>query len=459
MGFEMNEFIFREYDIRGIVKDDFTDDVVINLGKGFGTWLMRNGAKNLALSGDIRITTPRLKELFAEGALSTGLDVVDIGILPTPLNYYCQFVRSVDAAVQITGSHNPPEFNGFKLSYDKQAFYGAQIQEIKALILANDFETGKGTFSTDGTIKSSYLEEVLKKINIERKIKVVIDSGNAAGGLVAPELFKSLNVELTELFSEIDGTFPNHHPDPTVEKNIKDLIALMKTGKYDVGIAYDGDADRVGVVDNKGRIIWADQLMALFLPEVIKEPDMPIVFDVKCSQALEDEVIKNGGKPIMWKTGHSVLKQKMKELKGPFGGEMSGHIFFADDYYGYDDAIYVSARLVQMLSRSDKAMSDYLDALPKFVSTPEIRMHAESDQIKFDIAQKAFEYFSKNYDCITVDGVRIRFDEGWGLVRASNTQPVIVMRFEANSSEALESYKTLVMNKLSEYGTLTEDDH
>ncbi len=455
----MNEFIFREYDIRGVVKEDFKDDVVISLGKGFGTWLIRHGAKNMVLSGDIRTTTPKLKELFAEGALSTGLNVIDIGILPTPLNYYSQFVRPVDAAVQITGSHNPPEFNGFKLSYDKQAFFGAQIQEIKDLILADDFEIGEGAFSTDDKIKKEYLKEVIAKINIERKLKIVVDSGNAAGGLVAPELYKALNVELTELYSEIDGTFPNHHPDPTVEKNIAELIKLMKTGNYDVGIAYDGDADRVGVVDDKGRIIWADQLMALFLPEVIKEPGTPIVFDVKCSQVLEDEVVKNGGKPIMWKTGHSVLKQKMKELKGPFGGEMSGHIFFADDYYGYDDAIYVSARLVQMLSRSNKPMSDYLDALPKFVSTPEIRLHAESDQIKFEIAEKAFEYFSNNYDCITVDGVRIRFDDGWGLVRASNTQPVIVTRFEANTQEALDRIKNLVMGKLSEFGTLKEDNH
>ncbi len=455
----MNEFIFREYDIRGIVKEDFTDDVVISLGKGFGTWLIRHGAKKLVLSGDIRVTTPRLKELFAKGAMLTGLDVMDIGILPTPLNYYSQFVLPAEAACQITGSHNPPEFNGFKLSYEQQAFYGPQIQEIKELILAGDFEEGEGKFSTDDSIKERYLKEVKEKINVERKLKVVVDSGNAAGGLVAPELFKSLNVELTELYSEIDGSFPNHHPDPTVEKNIADLIDLMKTGKYDVGIAYDGDADRVGVVDNKGRIIWADQLMALFLPEVIKEKDTPIVFDVKCSQVLEDEVRRNGGKPIMWRTGHSVLKQKMKELKGPFGGEMSGHIFFADDYYGFDDAIYVSARLVQMVSRSDKELSEYLDELPKFVSTPEIRLNAESDQVKFDIADKAFKYFSENYDCITVDGVRIRFDDGWGLVRASNTQPVIVTRFEANSTEALERIQKLVMDKLSEYGTLTEDSH
>jgi phosphomannomutase/phosphoglucomutase len=412
----------------------------------------------MGLSGDVRSTTPRLKQLFAGGALSTGIHVVDLGIIPTPLNYYSQFVRDIDAAVQITGSHNPPEFNGFKLSYDRKAFFGPQIQEIKALILKDDFEKGSGEFSEDTSIHDAYLQELWSKIRIERPLKVVVDSGNAAGGLVAPELFKAMkNIELTELFSEIDSTFPNHHPDPTVEKNLEALIALMKTGKYDAGIAYDGDADRVGVVDNKGRIIWADQLMALFLPEVIRKPGTPIVFDVKCSQVLEDAVVKNGGKPVMWKTGHSLLKQKMHELGGPFGGEMSGHIFFADDYYGYDDAIYVSARLLQMLSRSPKALSDYLNELPKFVSTPEIRLLAESDPVKFRIAEKAFDYFSKHYDCITVDGVRVRFEDGWGLVRASNTQPVIVTRFEANSRVALERIQKLVMDKLAEFGELHKE--
>ncbi|MDD3715502.1 MAG: phosphomannomutase/phosphoglucomutase [Candidatus Marinimicrobia bacterium] len=454
----MNPFIFREYDIRGVVEKDFKDDVVINLGKGFGTWLKRRGASVMGLSGDVRSTTPQLKQLFAQGAMSAGIDVVDFGIIPTPLNYYSQFVRDIDAAVQITGSHNPPEFNGFKLSYARMAFFGTQIQEIRELIQKNDFECGSGKFREDASISEAYLQELWSKIRIERPLKVVVDSGNAAGGLVAPELFGAMkNIELTELFSEIDSTFPNHHPDPTVEKNLEALIALMKTGNYDAGIAYDGDADRVGVVDNKGRIIWADQLMALFLPEVIKKPGTPIVFDVKCSQVLEDAVIKNGGKPIMWKTGHSLLKQKMHELGGPFGGEMSGHIFFADDYYGYDDAIYVSARLLQMISRAPKKLSDYLDELPKFVSTPEIRLLAESDPVKFEIAEKAFDYFSKHYDCITVDGVRVRFGDGWGLVRASNTQPVIVTRFEANNRKALERIRKLVMDKLAEFGKLHEE--
>lgn len=455
----MNTFIFREYDIRGIVAEDFTPNVVINLGKGYGTWLRRAGAKNCAVSGDIRLTTPELKKNFIKGLRSTGIDVVDTGILPTPLNYYSMYVRKVDAAVQITGSHNPPEFNGFKFSYNKQAFFGPQIQEIKNLILNNDFENGKGAFSEDSKILNEYLEEISGKIKLERPLKVVLDSGNAAGGLAAPQLFKQLGADVTELFCEIDGNFPNHHPDPTVEKNLYHLIEKMKTGNYDLGIAYDGDADRIGVVDEKGRIIWADQLMSIFLPEVILEKETPIIFDVKCSQVLEDEINRLGGKAIMGKTGHSILKKMMKDMKAPFGGEMSGHIFFADDYYGYDDAIYVSARVAQLLSRSDKPMSAYLDALPKFVSTPEMRLEAVSDPVKFEIAEKAVKYFTANYDCITVDGVRIKFPDGWGLVRASNTQPIIVCRFEASTAQNLEKIKATVMNKLSEFGDLREETH
>jgi len=455
----MNPFIFREYDIRGVVEKDFTDDVVINLGKGFGTWLKRHGARSLNLSGDVRNTTPRLKKIFAEGVLSTGVHVIDIGILPTPLNYYSLYKRDVDASVQITGSHNPPEFNGFKLSYNKQAFFGQQIQDIRKLIERNDFEEGKGILSTDSRIKEEYLQEVTAGIHFERPLRIVLDSGNAAGGLVGPELFKQLGADVTELFSEIDPTFPNHHPDPTVEKNLKDLVDLMKTGQYDMGFAFDGDADRVGVVDNKGRIIWADQVMSIFLQEMIKEPGTPIVFDVKCSQVLEDEIRRLGGKPMMWKTGHSLLKQKMYETKAPFGGEMSGHIFIADGYYGFDDAFYVAARFAQLISRSDKSLHTYLDALPKFVATPEIRLEAESDEAKFHIAEKAVEFFSKNYECITVDGVRVKFEDGWGLVRASNTQPIIVVRFEARTPERLEEIQSLIMNKLAEFGTLKEGGH
>lgn len=453
----MNPFIFREYDIRGIVKEDFTDEVVINLGKGFGTWLVRQGAQSMNLSGDVRDTTPGLKKLFAEGVLSTGIDVIDIGILPTPLNYYSLFKRNVDAGVQITGSHNPPEFNGFKLSYQKKAFFGERIQEIRKLIEQKDFETGQGEMQEDKKIREEYIEEVTQGITLEKPLKIVLDSGNAAGGLVAPELFRRLGAEVTELYCDVDPSFPNHHPDPTVEKNVKDLMDMMATGKYDLGVAFDGDADRVGVVDDKGRIIWADQVMSIFLREMIKEPGTPIVFDVKCSQVLEDEIRRLGGKPLMWKTGHSLLKQKMLDSGAPFGGEMSGHIFIKDGYYGYDDAIYVAARFAQLLSRSEKPLHVYYDELPKFVSTPEIRLAAESDTAKFEIAKKAVEFFSERYDCITVDGVRVKFEDGWGLVRASNTQPIIVVRFEARSEKRLKEIQDLIMNKLAEFGSLKEE--
>jgi phosphomannomutase/phosphoglucomutase len=453
----VNKYIFREYDIRGKVLDDFPTEVVIQLGKGFGSFVKRNGFQEIALSGDIRLTTPQLMDEFKRGVLSTGIDVINLGILPTPANYYSMFKLEVGGAVQITGSHNPPEFNGFKMSLDREAVYGNDIQIIRKYIDNNDFDTGEGN-EIKYDIKSDYKSMIIEKISIERPMKVVMDCANAAGAINAPEIFKNFNIELTELYCEPDGTFPNHHPDPTVKENLKDLIDLMKLGNHDIGIAFDGDADRVGVVDETGDIIWADQLMALFLPEVITKDD-EILFDVKCSQALEDMIIKYGGKPIMWKTGHSLIKQKMNELGCKLGGEMSGHIFFADDYYGYDDAIYVAARIVQTLSRSDKKLSELKAKLPKYFSTPEMRMACESDEEKFRIADEAIKYFTKNYDCITVDGVRIKFGDGWGLVRSSNTQPVIVCRFEANSHDRMEEIKDLVLTKLETMGKIKLDVH
>jgi phosphomannomutase len=294
---------------------------------------------------------------------------------------------------------------------------------------------------------------ILEKIKIERPLKVVMDCGNAAAAIIAPRIFKELGVELTELYCDVDGTFPNHHPDPTVKENLADLIYTMQSGDYHIGVAFDGDADRVGVVDETGDIVWADQLMALFLPEVISPGD-EVLFDVKCSQALEEMILKYGGKPVMWKTGHSLIKQRMSELGCKLGGEMSGHIFFADDYFGYDDAIYVAARIVQTLSRSGKTLSELKRVIPQYYSTPEMRLAAESDEEKFRIAREAAEYFTANYDCITVDGVRIKFGDGWGLVRSSNTQPVIVCRFEASTPERMEEIKQLVLGKLQEIGTL-----
>tara|TARA_A100001037_G_scaffold118141_1_gene107627 strand:- start:1356 stop:2720 length:1365 start_codon:yes stop_codon:yes gene_type:complete len=453
----VNKYIFREYDIRGKVVDDFPPQVVNQLGKGFGTFVKRSGFQELALSGDIRLTTPKLMEEFKNGVLSTGVDVINLGILPTPANYYSMFKLEVGGAVQITGSHNPPEFNGFKMSLDRKAVYGKDIQTLRKYIDNNDFDIGNGN-EIKYDIKSDYKSMIIDKINIERTMKVVMDCGNAAGAINAPDIFKNLNIDLTELYCDPDGTFPNHHPDPTVKENLKDLIDIMKSGNHDIGIAFDGDADRVGVVDETGDIIWADQLMALFLPEVIQNND-EILFDVKCSQALEDMIIRYGGKPVMWKTGHSLIKQKMNELGCKLGGEMSGHIFFADDYYGYDDAIYVAARIVQTLSRSDKKLSELKAELPIYHSTPEMRMACESDEEKFRIANEAIKFFQDNYDCITVDGVRIKFGDGWGLVRSSNTQPVIVCRFEANTLERMEEIKELVLNKIKTIGDVQLDVH
>jgi phosphomannomutase/phosphoglucomutase len=453
----INPYIFREYDIRGNVSEDFPEHVVGKLGKAFGTFVNRAGGREVAISGDIRLTTPTLIEQFKKGVLSTGVDVINIGILPTPVNYFSMFHLGVFSAVQITGSHNPPEFNGFKLSMNKKPVYGDDIQALYHLIDKMDFDQGEGT-EARFKLLDVYNEMIRKKIDIEKPLKVVMDCGNAAAAINAPELFKTLGVELTELYCEPDGTFPNHHPDPTVESNLVDLIDLMKTGEYDVGLAFDGDADRVGVVDEKGDILWADQLMSIFLPDIIKDGE-DILFDVKCSQALEDMIQRYGGNPIMWKTGHSLIKQKMSELGCKFGGEMSGHIFFADDYYGYDDALYVGARLLQLLSRTEKSLSELRSDIPVYYSTPEMRMEAKNDEEKFTITKKAIDYFTNNYDCITVDGVRIQFGDGWGLVRSSNTQPVIVCRFEANSVERKNEIMNLVLTKLKEFGDLELGGH
>jgi len=453
----INPFIFREYDVRGNVEEDFPEHVVKKLGKAFGTHVKRAGGKEIAISGDVRLSTPELINFFKKGVLSTGVDIINLGILPTPVNYFSMFHLDLSASVQVTGSHNPPEFNGFKMSLNKKPFYGQDIQGLHKMIKHMDFEKGEGT-EARYNILSEYNQMIEQKIKIKKPMKVIMDCGNAAGCINAPSVFNGLGIETKELFCDPDGTFPNHHPDPTVVENLSALISEIKAGEYDVGLAFDGDADRVGVVDDKGEIIWADQLMSIFLPEIIKYNE-EILFDVKCSQSLIDMIKHYGGKPIMYKTGHSVIKNKMKEINCKFGGEMSGHIFFADDYYGYDDALYVAARLVQLLSRTDKKLSQLKSIIPTYFSTPELRLEAENDQKKFEITEKAVEYFTKNYNCITIDGVRIQFEDGWGLVRSSNTQPVIVCRFEAKTIERRDEIKRIIIDKLNEFGELQFDSH
>lgn len=449
----MKSYIFREYDIRGVVDRDLTDDVVLLIGKGFGTYVRRHGGSKVSLGGDVRHSTERFRELIAEGLLSTGTDVIDVGVVPTPALYFSEHVLPVDGSLMITGSHNPPDMNGFKLNLDKGSVYGEEIQKILAIIESGDFEAGEGRRSS-AHVLDAYSEAIRERIHLERPLKVVVDSGNGCASLVACDLLASLGCEIVPLFCEPDGDFPNHHPDPTVMKYITDLIAAVKKHGADIGIGYDGDADRVGTVDENGEVVFADQMLALLAREVLAKGPAEIIFDVKCSQALVEDIEAHGGTPVMWKTGHSLLKRKIKESGAPMGGEMSGHMVLADDYYGFDDAIYASCRILQMLSRSDIPLSEMVATVPKYYSTPEIRGETADDATKFEIVEKAIAYFKANHDVIDVDGVRVLFGDGWGLVRASNTQPVIVMRFEARTPERLKEIQGLVTGKLSEFGEI-----
>jgi phosphomannomutase/phosphoglucomutase len=451
---KINPYIFREYDIRGVVEQDLTDEVVELIGKAYGTHLQRQGGKSVSVGGDVRLSTERFRKALIKGLISTGVDVVNIGVVPTPVQYFSLFKLSVDGGVMITGSHNPSEFNGLKMSVGQNSLFGQDIQKLRKIIEAEDFLTGKGKV-TNADILQDYIDDISNRINIPGQMKVVFDCGNGAGSLVIEDLMRDLGVNAYFMYCEPDGTFPNHHPDPTVEEFLKDLKEQVLKLNADLGIAFDGDADRIGVIDDKGEIIWGDRLLILFAKSILKEKKgQKIIFEVKCSQALPEAIEAAGGEPIMWKTGHSLLKKKMKESGAVIGGEMSGHLFFADRYHGYDDAVYASARLIELLANENKKASDLLADIPKYYTTPEIRVEIESDEKKFEIAHKAEEYFKANHDVIDVDGVRILFGDGWGLVRASNTQPVLVLRFEARTSERLEEIKKYVMDKLAEFGNL-----
>ena len=453
---DINPYIFREYDIRGVVEEDFQPEVVELLGKGFGTFVKNKDIDKISLGGDVRLTTKTLKEAFAKGVLSTGVNIIDLGIIPTPISYFSIHHLNLQGAVQITGSHNPPEFNGFKMTLSTGAVYGEQIMSIKDIIDSGEFAEGKGVIENIN-ITDEYCRDIVNKIKLDKPLKIITDCGNGAGGLVAPKVLREIGCEVDELFTEPDGRFPNHHPDPTVEKYIKVLIEKVRNGNYDFGVAFDGDMDRIGVVDNKGEIVWADYLMALLAEEVLADGPKTIIFDVKCSQGLAERIVELGGKPLMYKTGHSLIKEKLRELNEDFAGEMSGHIFFADEHYGYDDALYVTARLARLMSRTEDTVSEKMARLPKYYSTPEMRLNTSDDKTKFEIVEKAVEYFTKNFDCDTIDGVRIQFGDGWGLVRASNTQPVIVVRFEARTEERLNEIKDEVIGKLMEYGEIELD--
>lgn len=436
----MNTNIFRQYDIRGFVKEDLTPDVVELLGRGFGSWVRDEGGKNIALGRDGRTTGPGLRDAFAKGVQSTGVDVIDIGMVPTPTLYFALYHLNSDAAVQITGSHNPPEFNGFKMMMGKTTVFGEMIQDLRKRIEAGQFHSGSGDFK-EVDILPAYIDEIAGGIELKRPIKVALDSGNGVAGLAAPQLFHRLGCEPIELFSNVDGNFPNHHPDPTVPENLKDLEKAVAQESLELGIAFDGDADRIGVIDDKGEILWGDRLLALYARYMLKEhPGATVIGEVKCSKALYDDIAKHGGNPIMWKTGHSFLKTKLREENAKLAGEMSGHMFFNDRYYGYDDAIYAAARLAEIVANSDVPLSELLADLPRYPSTPEMRVDCPDD-IKFDVVAEVAAQLKAKYDVVDIDGVRVNFEHGWGLVRASNTQPVLVMRFEADTEERMKAYQ------------------
>jgi phosphomannomutase/phosphoglucomutase len=449
----MESHIFREYDIRGVVDEDLTEDVVRQIGKGFGTYIRRRGGRKVSLGGDVRLSTERFRARVTEGLVSVGVDVIDVGTVPTPAFYFSLYELPVDGGVMITGSHNPPDMNGLKLNAGNDSMYGADIQKVREIIEAGDFEAGEGNVSS-AQVLDAYKDAIRERIHLERPLKVVVDAGNGCGSLVACDLLESLGCEVVPLFCEPDGNFPNHHPDPTVLDYITDLLATVKSENADVGIGYDGDADRVGTIDEKGEMIFADKVLALLSREILAKGPAEVIFDVKCSQALVEDIEAHGGTPVMWKTGHSLLKKKIKESGAPIGGEMSGHMVLADDYYPFDDAIYASCRILQMLSRTDRPLSEMVATIPRYYSTPEIRGETSDDATKFAMVEKAVEYFKANHDVIDVDGVRVLFGDGWGLVRASNTQPVIVMRFEARSEARLVEIRELVQGKLAEFGEI-----
>ena len=434
--------IFREYDIRGLVEKELTEETALGIAKAFGTYIRRLGKKRLAVGRDVRLTSDRFNEITHQGLISTGCEIIDIGVVPTPLLYFALFQLEVDGGVMITASHNPSEYNGFKLCVGKSSIYGQDIQKVREMIEADDFITGEGSAQNYEGIIDQYKNFMRERIKFDRPLFTAIDCGNGTASLVAPDLIQSMGCKTIELFCTPDGRFPNHHPDPTDPHNLVDLIAAVKEQKAEVGLAYDGDSDRLGVIDDKGNILWGDQLLIIFARDILsRHPKSTVIFEVKCSKTLEDDIKKHGGIPIMWKAGHSLIKSKMKETNAAVAGEMSGHLFFADEYFGYDDAIYASLRVLRILSKTNLPLSEFLRDVPITYSTPEIRVNCADDK-KFAVVEKATAYYRGKYPIVDVDGVRVNFGDGWGLVRASNTQPALVLRFEADTPERLKVIQT-----------------
>jgi phosphomannomutase/phosphomannomutase/phosphoglucomutase len=448
-----NSNIYRQYDIRGIVDQELTDDIMFNIGRAFAFYAREHGYHKILLGRDNRMSSPHYRDLLAEALLQSGCDVVDLGMVITPMFYYASRHLGIGAGIMITASHNPGEYNGCKLLLGESTIYGDQIIAIQQLAEKGDFASLPSGKLTSYDIREAYMQMITEKIKLgSNKPKVVVDCGNGTASPFAPELFERLGCKTIPLFCESDPTFPNHHPDPVKPENLQDLIKLVKQSQADIGIGIDGDGDRLGVVDKDGNMIWGDQLMILFWRDILpRYPDLPCIVEVKCSQSLIDEINHLGGTPLIFKTGHSLIKAKMKETGAIFTGEMSGHMFFADDYYGYDDALYAAARLLLLLSNGSRTIGDMLSNISKYYSTPEIRLPG-NDETKFKLVDQVLNHFKKDHEVIDIDGARIIFPHGWGLVRASNTGPEIICRCEGDSPEALQEIKNTLFAYLDSIG-------
>ncbi len=453
----INKSIFRMYDVRGIAEKDLDNDTVYKIGKAFATYIKRRNGKTVVAGMDVRKSGPRIKENFIKGVLETGINVIDVGIVTTPMLYFSMHYFNTDGGIMVTGSHNPIEYNGLKMVDPDVTIYGEVIQSFYTIIENNDFEEGKGNYE-EKPIKDEYINTCVSKIKINKKLKIVVDPGNGTAGPIAKALFEKLGIEAKFINYEPDGNFPNHLPDPTVLKYIKELRELVRNGDYDAGIGYDGDADRIGLIDENGEVVFGDQILGILAGDVIKRhKGEKVVFDVKCSQGLEEYIKSLGGVPIMYKTGHSLLKRKMKEENALIAGEMSGHMFFKENYYGFDDGIFASLLILQILSNSDKTLSEIKSEMPYYYSTPEIRVNS-TDEDKFNIVKDITDYYkSKGNRVIDIDGCRVYFDNGWALVRASNTQPILVVRIEAKTEEDLEKIKKEIKVKLEEYNIKSDE--
>ncbi|MEA1925254.1 MAG: phosphomannomutase/phosphoglucomutase [Candidatus Altiarchaeota archaeon] len=444
--------IYRAYDIRGVYNQDLTCEVAENIGKAYATYI--NGGE-VVVGFDARESATSLRDSLVKGLTLGGCDVVDVGMVPTPVLYFTISHYKKDGGIMITGSHNPPEYNGFKLCRGTHTLYGKEIQELRRIIDSGEYRVGEGRVKKLD-VKEIYLSYVAERISLDKKISVVVDGGNGAVDDVAEKLFSRLDCEVSCIYCQPDGSFPNHFPDPTVDENLKDLIGRVRENKADLGVAFDGDCDRLGVVDGSGNIVRGDQILVLFARQVLeRKPGSRIIFEVKCSQALIDEIKKEGGVPVMYRTGHSFIKKKMREEGSPLAGEMSGHFFFADNYYGFDDGIYAAARLMEILSKSGKTLAELVEGMPHYHSTPEIRLKCDEKE-KFGIVEEMREKFREEYDVIDIDGVRVEFGDGWGLVRASNTEPAIILRFEAETNARLKEIKGIIVKELVKFPSLAD---